>query len=198
VATLLNYRAQLFGGRRRAFVGILASLTFVLSLALAAAWQYRAIQTETYQQQKLQALADNPFVRGIRVLAALDHVRGRPVQEDIIGEGFVSYTLGVAGKFGQNVEGVLAEVDWMDLYGAYGILFAIALHLFYFDSLRWARRARLALGQTAARTSMLAIAWFLLHGAVAGHALTGTIPAGTLAPILAMGWSARPAFLAPR
>lgn len=197
LAMLINYRSRIFGGRRRAFLGILAGLSLILALAAAGAWEYRALRAETYQQQKLQALADNPFVRGVRVLAALDHVRQRPLLADVMGEGFLAYTLGVARNFGQNIEGVLAEVDWMDLYGAYGILFAIAIYLFYFESARLARGLRRRHDAAIARTALLAIGWFLLHSAVAGHALAGTIPAGTLAPMLALVWSERPELLGP-
>lgn len=197
LAMMLNFRSQLMRGRRRGFLALLLGLVVVLSFAVGAAWRFRTLQAESYQQHKLQALADNPFVRGVRVIAALDHVRQRPLRADIIGEGFLSYSLGVARNFGQNLEGVLAEVDWMDLYGTYGILFAIAIHLFYLDALRQSRRLARVHGKIAARTAFLAIVWFLLHSAVAGHAIAGTIPAGTLAPILSLAWSARPAFLGP-
>ena len=192
VAIVINYRVRIFGGPRRAFLGLLLVGALTLALAGAVLWEYRALRQEPFQQQKLQALADNPFVRGILVVAALDHVRQRPLVLDVIGEGSVAYGLGVSRQFGQSIEGTLAEVDWMDMYGAYGILFAVALYLFYVDSVRFAWRLPRMVGAVTARTVILALAWFLVHSAVAGHALAGTIPAGTLAPILALTWSERP------
>jgi hypothetical protein len=185
---LLFHRSSLIAGRRRLFAGVFVLMGVLAGLAVAGAWQYQNLQAERFQQVKLQRLADNPFVRGIRVIAAVRYVSQRPAFAGIAGEGMVSYGRGVARELQVNADYVLAEVDWMDMFGAYGILFALAIHVYYFAFLVRTRGLRENGGRAFQYTAAFAISWFLLHSMIAGHAMGGTIPAGTLAPLLSVIW----------
>ncbi len=188
---LFIYRHRLIRGRRRLFPGLLAALAVLAVLGGTAVVKYRALQAQPFQQEKLQTLADNPFVRGILVVAAYDYVKRRPWEHNLVGEGALAYRRGVGRHIDTSVTGRLAEVDWMDMFGAYGLLFALVIYGFYFEGFRLTRWLRLRHGRETMQTAMLALAWFLAHSAIAGHALAGTIPGGTLAPILALAWSER-------
>lgn len=188
VAMLVINRSLLVPGRRGAFIGVILGAGILAALSVAGAWEYRNIQVERFQQVKLQRLSEDPFVRGIRVLAAVDYVARRPTLAAVTGEGMVSYGQGVARSLEVNADYVLAEVDWMDMFGAYGIFFTIAIYSYYIRFLSLARRLRPVWGKPVCHTMMLSVAWFLFHSIVAGHALAGTIPAGALAPVLSIIW----------
>ncbi len=198
VAMLLIHRSSLYPGRRRVFVGILGVAALLLALSVAAAWEFRNIRAERKQQEKLQMLADNPFVRGLRVVAAWKSVEHQPLSRDLFGQGMTTYGRGVARALGVQADVTLAEVDWMDMFGAYGAVFTVLAYAFYLGFLRHARVVRRRYGSMVSQSAVLALAWFLLHSMVAGHALTGTIPAGTLAPILSLLWvEAQPSLTPP-
>ncbi len=82
----------------------------------------------------------------------------------------------------------LAEVDWMDLYGAHGIFFTVALYAFYLWLLIRLRQVERVYGKGAKWTLVLMAGIYVTHATLAGHAFASPIPTGTVAPVLAYGW----------
>jgi hypothetical protein len=167
------------------------ALTMLLCVGLLAGglWEYYIVREERFQQEKFEQLAsqDVLLVRGILVLGAVQYVAKRSSVSDLLGEGRVRYERGVARALGLPVPGKAAEVDWLDLFGAYGAVFAVLLYAYYGSFVKRSRILDPAYGKSVRLTALMMLGWLVAHSLVAGHAL-GPMPAGTLAPLLSYIW----------
>jgi len=132
-----------------------------------------------YQQQKLEEIASGNLPRLPLLLAGAQHISDRPFLYDLVGEGFDAFRQGVAKHIETEGQRRLVEVDWMDIFGCYGIGFALLIHVFVLNVLwgsfrRFIFQRKSVYGFIAAATLL-----YLGHSAFAGHALFSPIP-GTL------------------
>ncbi|WP_169311145.1 O-antigen ligase family protein [Thermodesulfatator indicus] len=89
-------------------------------------------------------------------------------------------------KIGKNV-----EVDWIDIWGCYGLIFLIVIYLFYFYFL-FASTKKFLMGRKkefGLITFLLSL--FLAHSLLAGHALMAPLPGNYIAPLIAFVLSDR-------
>jgi len=175
---------------KRSRLGTVA-LALLLSgcLVTGGLWEYRIVREQRFQQEKFQALLsqDVVLVRGILLVGAVQYVGQRTLVANLFGEGSVTYQRGVANALHLPMEGKSAEVDWMDLFGAYGAVFAVLLYAYYGSFLRRSWILGPTYGKPVRLTVLMILGWVLAHSLVAGHAL-GPMPAGTLAPLLSYIW----------
>lgn len=178
------------GGRRNTSGALVVLL--VLAAAGGGLWAYHRFRSEHFQSQKLQLLAQSEviFVRGALLEAGLNYTSRRPWPKDIIGDGIMGYGRQVAARLGLSTDAKLAEVDWLDMYGAYGLPFVLLVYAYYLYFFRRARRLSPLVTTGERLTAELMLAWFCAHSVIAGHAVADPIPGGLIAPVLAYLWFA--------
>lgn len=171
---------RVFFSRRR----VLSSGALLVIMASAVAGflslQMVRLSEDPYQSERLSELAEGRFGRIRLASEAMDEIFTRSPVVWLLGEGATAY------RFNSSGGDVLAEVDWVDILGGQGLLFAILLHGFYlgFVLKPWHYRQWNRPGDYA--VVIVATLVFVGHGGVAGHALTSPTAAGILAPILAL------------
>jgi hypothetical protein len=182
----VNAPALLGTIRRRWQVALTTGVVAVL-LAGVTSWEIYALRTHAFQRSRFQQVAEGQvvLVRGIYLLGALEYLAHRPVWQDVTGEGQMAFETHVARVLGAPLTHAAPEVDWIDLFGGYGLLFSIVIYWFYIGLFRRARVVALVYGRSVKLVVQLILAWFLMHSVIAGHALTTVMAAGTLAPLLA-------------
>lgn len=163
------------GHLKKGFIGVLifAAMGSALLHGLALQREY------SFQQDKLEQVVAGDFPRLLLVLAGARHIAERSNWFDLVGEGADAFQRGVARHFETEEVRRVVEVDWMDIFGGYGIVFTLLLHTFVLLVLLGAARRFIFwqdsnYGLIAAATTL-----YLGHSALAGHALTSPIP-GTL------------------
>ncbi len=171
-------------GRRRIIVGA----GVILALVFAGNQLSQRLRTESYQAKKYQRLVSGEFTRVLLLAGAFQYAGERPLTADLIGDGAHRYESGVADALPFKEGRALAEVDWMDLYGAHGVLFTIALYAFYLWLLVRLIPIDRIHGKGAKWTLVLMTGIYLTHATLAGHALASPLPTGIIAPVLAYGW----------
>ncbi len=85
-----------------------------------------------YQKKKFETIAQGEFPRMSLADAGFQHLAERFLIYDIFGEGVDTFQRGVAENFNNitNFDRRLVEVDWIDLFGYYGIIFVLIFHFF--------------------------------------------------------------------
>lgn len=160
---------------------------FVLFAALAAVMYGLSMQKAyKYQQDKLEQIAEGDFPRLMLVVAGMRHIEERNAWFDVFGEGADAFQRGVAKHFVGSQDRKSVEVDWMDIFGNYGIIFTLLIHAFVLSALsgtafRFIIKHEPFFGLIAAATLL-----YLGHASVAGHALTSPIPSTLAAAYLAL------------
>lgn len=139
-------------------------------------------QEHNFQQKKLEELAQGNFPRLILVVAGASHMAKRSGIFNITGEGMDAFARGVANYYPTSEERRFVEVDWMDIFGASGIGFTVAIYLFALKVLLGSVR-RFASGLRDPLYGLIGAATFLYtgHSGLAGHALTSPIPTTLMA-----------------
>lgn len=170
-------------------VPLVATLALLVAGALAAVGvlQYRRTVSQGFQAARYRSVLQGGLTRAFLLSGAIQHVRHRPLVEDLTGEGTASYERGVARALHLSQPSRPAEVDWMDLFGGQGLLFMLALYGFYVSGFFPLHRLDV-LGDAASRTvPELMLGVFLLHASLAGHAMSNPIPGAVIALVLAYG-----------
>lgn len=180
---LVTNSGSLFS-RRRWLSSLVLSVVCLLGMFGYAAYQESRLQRDRYQAERLAQLAAADFGRIYLAGRALTYMESRPTVANVLGEGAHDYR---RGDEEQRTKGndLLAEVDWVDLLGAYGVLFTLLLYGFYVHFLirrEWTKRVP---DPRIRSVLVVALLVYLAHASVAGHALTSPTPSGVLAPILA-------------
>ncbi len=189
VATAITAVACILWGQehrqRRTFIGNMKKwlIGFLVLTAMAGMLLYGLTKQQEYsfQQEKLAQVAAGDFPRLLLVLAGARHIVDRPKWVHVLGEGADAFQRGVAQHFETEEDRRVVEVDWMDIFGGYGIAFTLLIHAFVLLVLlhaagRFIIRRDAAHGLIAAATTL-----YLGHSALAGHALTSPIPSTLMA-----------------
>jgi hypothetical protein len=173
---------------RRLPIAIAGAAIVLGVVAAAGILRFRSVMSESYQAAKYQQLLSGGFTRVLLVGAAFSYVEGRGVVANLVGDGANRYERAVAQRLPMQVDRKSAEVDWIDLWGAEGLLFMIAVYAYYLSFLfRSLRRPPEVAGQER-RVLLLSLAVFLVHGSLAGHAFANPLPLGLLMPLMAEDW----------
>jgi len=188
VAVLAVNLRSLMRGRSGPGIGWLVLLFGMLTMS--GVWEYSKIGEQRFLQSKFVALTESKviLVRGVLLFSALRYVAHRDLTWSVVGEGPTAYERGVARTMGLPVDLKAAEVDWLDFFGSFGLLFTISIYGFYVGFVRRVRTLRDQYARSVYLVTLMMLGWFLAHGVVAGHAVGSTMPTSALAPILAYAW----------
>lgn len=171
--------------RRLAFGGFL-----IVIVTCIAYQEARSVEDQSYQLQKFTQLSEGEFTRVALLASAFSYTFEMGLWSSLFGEGANRYQRGVAGQLALPENKGLAEIDWLDLWGAQGLLFAIVLYSFYTLSLVHCAKARFSDAPTLRWLLGLVVGLYILHATLAGHAMWSPLPSGVVAPIAALGWLA--------
>ncbi len=174
--------------KRRALEYAFLGLAFLMGLALVAQTQVRSIASQSYQAEKFTSLLSGELTRVVLLGGALSYVEDRGPVSQLLGDGALRYQTGVAERLPLEGRRHMAEVDWMDLFGAHGLFFALAIYAFYILFLARTRDLASEEGPGARWTLRIMLGLYLLHATLAGHALGSPLPTGVIAPALAFTW----------
>lgn len=173
---------RVFVKLRRWISGVFVLVAMLATLAFGWSMQ----QEFDYQQEKIEELQEGNFPRLLLVIAGVRHIEERNDWFNVFGEGADAFQRGVAEHFPTEQERRAVEVDWLDLFGNYGIAFTLLIHAFLLSALL-ANSYRFVIRHEPL-AGLIAAAMFLYmgHAAFAGHALTSPIPSTLAAAYLAL------------
>lgn len=161
--------------------------TFIL-VAMAGMLLYGLTKQQefNFQQQKLEQITAGDLPRLLLMQAGNRHIIERSEWLHLTGEGTDAFQRGVANYYPGYEDRKAIEVDWMDIFGSYGIGFTLLIHAFVLLVLIGS--ARLFLIKRDAKNGLIAAATLLYlgHSAFAGHALTSPISTTLIAGYFAL------------
>jgi len=162
---------------------------FLLLITVVLAYQVSTtVTSENYQENKFSELSQGKFTRVHLMNGALMAVKKRGTRAMLIGEGADEYQRRVAEAMHLARRRRKAEINWLDFYGSYGIIFTIGIYLFYLVALRRSLTVKLVDSPKFAWIAGLSVGVYILHGTLAGHAMSSPIPTTLVAPIIAAVW----------
>lgn len=164
------------------------AVRFILCILFSGAillFLYKGIEKHSqhsFQQEKLEHLAQGDLFRSHLLDAGIQHLQNRNSFYHITGEGCSSYGNGVARYYLGRKSYKHVEMDWIDLFGSFGLAFVITLHILFIFVL-FGSGKRFILGDRAPWTGLVACSLliYLGHSVFAGHALTSPLPSTILA-----------------
>jgi len=185
-----GYSKKVLRGKGNLWIKWFLSITIAIGLFSLLIYGVGKQQEHDFQQQKLEEIAEGISPRQPLIIAGALYIEERSLLFDFTGEGMDIFQRGVARYFTTDVERRFVEVDWLDIFGAYGIFFAIVIHLFVLSVL--AGSSRRFLGRTREPVDGLIAAvtfLYLSHSIFAGHALTSPIPSTLMAAYFSIYFS---------
>ena len=162
-------------------LGVLLVMISLLILGLLKQLEFE------YQQDKLEQV---PRLK--LFIAGSVHIKSRPDFYVLTGEGMDTFQRGVARNFPINEDTLIikerrfTEIDWLDLFGAYGIGLVVLIYLFILyplvaSGITFLLKRNAIYGLISA-SSLL----YLGHASVAGHAILSPMPSTLMAGYLAL------------
>lgn len=183
--SVLVFVAPIVFSRRRWVTASVVGAICVIGVTAVTAFQIQRMQRDPYNAARFAMLLSADYGRVSLMRDATESLANRSVTELLLGRGASAHRWPGPGRPGDPEADLLAEVDWIDIAGTQGIIYAILIHGFYLLVLVHPRRAR---GNLYNVPIGVAIVVFLGHSALAGHALTSPTAAGALAPLLALSF----------
>ena len=94
----------------------------------------------------------------------MQHIEERSEWFNIFGEGADAFQRGVAKHFETDEDQHLVEVDWLDLFGSYGIIFTSLIHIFvllpfFVSTYRFSAKREPLAGLLACALCLVIICW---------------------------------------
>jgi hypothetical protein len=165
------------------------STSIVVSTLLFSAlfYGYNAQKSFSYQKDKIEMLVNGAYPRQEMIASGYEYLANRPSPLILTGEGSERYMRGVVGKIHYR-ENNIAEVDWMDAYGSYGLLFTMTLYGFLTLTLFTASKNVILKASPLSFFLASAIFLYLTHSIFAGHALFSPQPSTIAAAYIAMSF----------
>ena len=136
------------------------------------------------QKRKIDVVLEGDHPRQFLIDAGICHINKRDTLSNIAGEGVYFFQTGVYKCLTGKSDSVkLVEVDWMDLYGAYGIGLVFLIHLLLLYLTFRALIDFIRYRQPEMGIIFLMFGLYTAHSALAGHALTGPMPTSIIAAV---------------
>lgn len=166
------------------FAGFIVTLVMVAILLYGLNLQ----QQSSYQQKKINFLAEGNLPRSVLIQAAESHLESRPWYYRFTGEGMTSFTRGVGRYYHGRVDNKLTEVDYIDLFGAHGFFLPLLMYGFY-SFLIFITAKRFLFDNKLPQSGLIAAAltMYIGHSALAGHAFTSPVVSTLIAGYAAAG-----------
>ena len=168
------------------------SLSIVIATILMATYFLSKQLEFDYQRKKFETITQGEFPRMTLADAGFHHLEERFLVYDLLGEGVDTFQRGVAQHFNNpsaNFDRRVVEVDWMDLFGYYGIVFVFILHSFVIFIFLGALFRFVVYHNSTYGLIAIASLVYLGHSIVAGHALTTPIPGTVIAAYFSIFFS---------
>lgn len=151
---------------------------------------YQNALEERYLAQKYSHIIDGNLPRDALLEAGNKYLKGRNALFNLFGEGSLRYGAGVnyywRGRTLLEMKGRSTEVDWMDIFGQYGLFFTLLLHTLFIFILSLGMIQWLKYRDPTHGAGSIMLALYLGNSALAGHALVSAIPSGLIAVVCAM------------
>ena len=150
---------------------------FLLAFSFVAIKGYEDIIESKYQRNKYEDMISGNLPRQVLIDAGQSVILERNIWQNIFGEGAIPYFHDVYLLFHErrvsNTRRV--EVDWIELLGAYGILFTLLIHFSLLLILLYAIKLFFAEKKPELGIIMVMIFLYLGHSFFAGHAIVSPI-----------------------
>jgi hypothetical protein len=187
VAVMWIHRREM---RSRSRLPVMIGLVVLMAggLGIAGVQKYETITSQGYQANKYVSLFEGQMPRAILLAGGVSYVARRPALRDVIGDGAITFAKGTARALGLGKTQKIVEIDWMDLFGAYGLIGLATVYAYYLWFYRRVVKLRRIVGKDAMWLGFGILSFFLLHASVAGHAIASPLPGGAMAPVLAFIW----------
>lgn len=188
VIMLLFSRSDQWKRRHRVRLLVLIAPLFMVVISYAGYYTYQQLSQYNYQVAKYEVLSSGSHPREELLNLGWKHLNYRDIIVNVFGVGASNYRQDIYQYFDAEKEHKkrMVEVDWMDLYGQYGLLFTLFLHAVVLSILARAMWFWLAHRDPLYGVGAIALGVYLGHSVLAGHALTSPIPSGLVAAICAV------------
>ena len=162
---------------------VIGALMMVL-MGWASIMVHQHMNAHSYQADKIEKITSGDVLRSNLLAAGARYLDTRKTSANVFGEGATRYQEGVYRAWGgiKPGERKMVEMDWVDLYGAHGVIFTALLYAFYLFPLMVAARGILFRRNLPAGLITIMLFVYLGHSIFAGHALVSPI-VSTLAAI---------------
>jgi hypothetical protein len=175
------------GGRKKRSLSLVIPFS-VLTLVMTGYLGYKNIDKLSRPITKVISNIEGYGQRFELFEVGKHRLQRRSTVEKVFGEGATSYQKWIYKIYVQKPPGGyrLVEMDWMDLYGAYGFTFVVLIYsiLIYV----WIRLLHSFIRNRCPETGLflLMVSLYILTSLVVGHALSGPMPTSVIAPVIAV------------
>jgi len=145
------------------------------------------VSSNELQQERIERLLAGELPREKLIEAGEIYLSERSTVYNVFGEGADSYEKGV-GKYWAGLDRRIVEVDWMDGYGKYGIIFTVLTHLFVIMTAIKGIICSIRYKVPEMFIFSSGLFMYLGHSAIAGHALFSPMPSTVAAIYIALIW----------
>lgn len=185
-ALVVGKRRSEAGGRFSTLKTWGFGLVAVSALAAGGWYGFQMQLSQSFQEDKLLELAQGELPRLALMQAGFEYLETRSTTSNMFGEGADLFERGVGNRWASGGRR-MTEVDFMDSVGRHGVVFTVLIHGVLFGVL-----LKLAWGAIRHRSALLvtmagALALYLGHATLAGHALFSPTPSTILALFVAVG-----------
>ncbi len=163
------------GMKYRLIIFLTPILLSIVGVGLQGA--YDKISESNYQLGRYEKLLYGELPRQRLIDAGISAINERSVVHDFIGEGGVLYFMRVYLFVDEHVLNSKRrpEVDWLELFGAYGVIFTLLIHSTLLVVLVYTARKFIALRKPEFGVFLIMILLYFGHSIFAGHALVSPI-----------------------
>jgi hypothetical protein len=180
---LFNTKGQSTTFKDKKFKPIVSFCIFILVIG-SLTHGYLIQQTYNYQKEKINALTNGELPRQDLVQKGFIYLDSRSDIFNIFGEGSVRYMQSIA-RGNPNEYYSTIEVDWIDSYGSYGVLFTFVIYCFLFIVLLFSIKIIVASHLPLILFSSAALFLYISHSILAGHAIFSPTPSTFAAAYIA-------------
>lgn len=194
VILVLTVRGKHFGKQRKRSVRrvklIVVGSFAITCMLLILGYGFQLQQRTTYQQDKINRLAQGELPRSLTLQLAHGYLAKRPWFHQLTGEGISSFMKGIGKFYTGETDSKLVEVDYLDLLGAVGGICTLLLYMIYSYLFFKVLKIFIFIRFSEAGLISAALLMYLGHSILAGHAFTSpavsTLVAGYAAAALTM------------
>ncbi|MCI5137164.1 MAG: hypothetical protein D3922_01825 [Candidatus Electrothrix sp. AR1] len=194
VILVLTVRGKHFGKQRKRSVRrvklIVVGSFAIICMLFILGYGFQLQQRTTYQQDKINRLAQGELPRAVTLQLAHGYLAKRPWFYQLTGEGISSFMKGIGRSYTGKTDSKLVEVDYLDLLGAVGGICTLLLYIIYIYLFVNTLKIFVFIRLSEAGLISAALLMYLGHSILAGHAFTSpavsTLVAGYAAAALTM------------
>ena len=150
---------------------------------------YYIVESSPYLMNKILNLRDPGGVRAELLIAGWNTIGNYSSGEVLFGRGYLGWIEGVrqsTDALGHSVLGRKTEIDWLDIFGSYGLISLFCFLLCYFTVFFIAFKRVLFNRELVAFPCLFGLGVFITHGLLAGHAFMSPLPGTFVAPLIAI------------